>query len=201
MHSSRMCTARFLAVSPSMHCAGGLSAPGGVSAPRGGVCSWGWCLFLGGVCSQGGLLSSHALRQTCPACEQNDWQTGVKPNLRKLRFRAVIIGWHSPSVLANPGSTTVKAQSHQVKAKTKAKFSWMFELFSSISFAGSLILVHFHLGFIRCECIGGSKGGAREARPPGGPNSFIFMKNNSNFGSWRIPPPGENPGSATGMGP
>ena len=41
--------------------------------------------------------------------------------------------------------------------------------------------------------IGGSKGGARDARPPG-PNSFIFMqfsakklKNNSTFGSWRIP--------------
>ena len=52
--------------------------------------------------------------------------------------------------------------------------------------------------------IGGSKGGARDARPPGVPNSFIFMqfsaknlKNNSNFGRWRTPP-GENPGSATG---
>ena len=37
MHSSRMRTARLLAVSPSMHCAGGVSAPvGGVSAPGGG---------------------------------------------------------------------------------------------------------------------------------------------------------------------
>ena len=50
------------------------------------------------------------------------------------------------------------------------------------------------------------RGGARDARPPGGPNSFIFMqflakklKNNSTFGSWR-PPPGENPGSATDYG-
>ena len=37
-------------------------------------------------------------------------------------------------------------------------------------------------------------GGARDARPPGGPNSFIFMqfsgtklKNKSTFGSWRTP--------------
>ena len=43
-------------------------------------------------------------------------------------------------------------------------------------------------------CIGESKGGARDARPAGGPNSFIFMqfsaknlKNNSTFGSWRTP--------------
>ena len=42
--------------------------------------------------------------------------------------------------------------------------------------------------------IGGSKGGARDARPPLGPNSFIFMqfsgtklKNNSTFGSWHTP--------------
>ena len=40
MHSSRIRTARLLPVSPSMHCAGG------VSAPRG-------CLLLGGVCSWG----------------------------------------------------------------------------------------------------------------------------------------------------
>ena len=40
--------------------------------------------------------------------------------------------------------------------------------------------------------IGGSKGGARDARPPGGPNSFNFMQflgknwpNNSLFYSWR----------------
>ena len=46
----------------------------------------------------------------------------------------------------------------------------------------------------RADSIGGSKGGARDARPPGGPNSFIFMqfsgkklKNNSTFGSWRTP--------------
>ena len=44
----------------------------------------------------------------------------------------------------------------------------------------------------KSACIGGSKGGARDARPPGGPNSFIFMQflakklqNNSTFGSWR----------------
>ena len=51
--------------------------------------------------------------------------------------------------------------------------------------------------------IGGSKGGARDARPPWGSKFFHFhavfgknVKNNSNFGSWR-PSPGENPGSAT----
>ena len=39
--------------------------------------------------------------------------------------------------------------------------------------------------------IGGSKGGDRDARPPGGPNSFIFMQfsaknmqSYSFFGSW-----------------
>ena len=37
------------------------------------------------------------------------------------------------------------------------------------------------------------EGGAKDAAPPGGPNSFIFMQfsakfeNNSNFGSWRTP--------------
>ena len=86
LHSSRMRTARALAVSPSMLCAGGVSAPGGcllgvsapggvsapsgVSAPRGcllwGVSAGGCllpgrCLLLGvsaprGVCSQGCLL-------------------------------------------------------------------------------------------------------------------------------------------------
>ena len=47
-------------------------------------------------------------------------------------------------------------------------------------------------------CIGGSKarvpGALHPPSPPGGPNSLIFnqvfgknLKNNSNFGSWRIP--------------
>ena len=54
MQSSRMRTARLLPVSPSMHCAGGVSAPGGVSALGGGV-------------------SQHAMRQT-PRCQQNDRQ-------------------------------------------------------------------------------------------------------------------------------
>ena len=50
--------------------------------------------------------------------------------------------------------------------------------------------------------IGGSKGGAPGT--PWGSKFFHFhavfgkkLKNNSTFGSWR-PPPGENPGSATG---
>ena len=47
MHSSRMCTARALTVSPSMLCAGG----GGVCS--GGVCSWGDHLLQGAVCSRG----------------------------------------------------------------------------------------------------------------------------------------------------
>ena len=52
MNSSRMRTARLLAISPSMHCSrGGEYAPGrGVPAPGRGV-------LLGGV-------SQHALRQT-----------------------------------------------------------------------------------------------------------------------------------------
>ena len=54
-------------------------------------------------------------------------------------------------------------------------------------------------------CIGGSKGGARDAPPPRGSKFFHFhavfgknLKNNSNFGSWRTPL-GENPGSATDL--
>ena len=64
MHSSRMRTARLLAVFPSMHCAGGgCLLPGGVSTPRGGCLPRG-CLF-DGVSAQEGV-SQHALRQTPP---------------------------------------------------------------------------------------------------------------------------------------
>ena len=58
--------------------------------------------------------------------------------------------------------------------------------------------------FCSNPCIGGSKGGARDACPPWGSKFFHFhavfgkkLKNNSIFGSWR--PPGENPESATAM--
>ena len=51
--------------------------------------------------------------------------------------------------------------------------------------------------FSRYLNIGGSKGGARDVRPPWGSKFFHFhavfgknVKNNSNFGSWR-PPPGK----------
>ena len=84
LHSSRMCTAHVLTISPSMLCGGGVSALGGVcsrgcllwgvSAPR-GCLLWGECL-LPGVSARGGLLlggayfgvcvSQHALRQTPP---------------------------------------------------------------------------------------------------------------------------------------
>ena len=53
-------------------------------------------------------------------------------------------------------------------------------------------------------CIGGSKGGHQGHAPPGGPNSFIFMQFSAKM--WKIiailgvgAPPGENPGSATGI--
>ena len=53
---------------------------------------------------------------------------------------------------------------------------------------------------------GGSKG-APGTRPPGGQNSFIFMQfsakkigSHTHLGSWRPPPPEENPGSTTGTG-
>ena len=49
------------------------------------------------------------------------------------------------------------------------------------------------------------RGGARDARPPWGPNSFIFMQFSAKM--WKIiailgvgAPPGENPGSATADG-
>ena len=71
-HSSRMRTARLLAVSPSMHCAGkvcsrkGGSAPrGGALLPGGGLCSWG-CLLPGGG------VSECTEADTPTPCEQND---------------------------------------------------------------------------------------------------------------------------------
>ena len=47
---------------------------------------------------------------------------------------------------------------------------------------------------LRSILSGGSKGGARDTRPPGGPNSFNFMQFSGNFGKmvcWR-PPGGPN---------
>ena len=60
LHSSRMYTARLLTVSPGMHCAGeGVPAPrGGVPAPGVGGAPWSW--------GEGGMVSTHALRQTPP---------------------------------------------------------------------------------------------------------------------------------------
>ena len=52
---------------------------------------------------------------------------------------------------------------------------------------------------------GGSKGGVRDARPPGRPNSFNFMQFLGEFGKivrppgGFTPPPGGNPGSVTGI--
>ena len=55
--------------------------------------------------------------------------------------------------------------------------------------------IHFRQQNLHVEIIGGSKGGARDARPrPLGSKFFHFhavfsknLKNNSNFGSWRTP--------------
>ena len=61
LHSSRMRTARLLAVSPSMHCTGGVVCNGGVSAP-GGVCSRGVPTSGPGVLASGlGGVSQHAM--------------------------------------------------------------------------------------------------------------------------------------------
>ena len=55
---------------------------------------------------------------------------------------------------------------------------------------------------LESESIGGSKGGARDARPPPGPNSFIFMqflakKNCKIISIWELAHPHrENPGAA-----
>ena len=57
MHSSRMRTARLLPVSPSMHCAGGVSALGVCLLWERGVCSHGRCLLQGDICSGGGVCS------------------------------------------------------------------------------------------------------------------------------------------------
>ena len=83
MHSSRMCTARLLPVSPSMHC-----SQGGVPAQRGGVPAQGVYLprgvyqpggapAQGDVPAQGGVPSRGVPAQggTCPGtppCGQTD---------------------------------------------------------------------------------------------------------------------------------
>ena len=60
-----------------------------------------------------------------------------------------------------------------------------------------------------CKYSGGSKGGMRDAHPPGGPNSFNcrqFLGNFSKIVCWcppgeLAPPPRGNPGSATEIDP
>ena len=84
LHSSRMHTARLLIVSPSMHCAGVVPAPGGCLLP-GGVCSRGGGVLGPGGSAQGGLVPAgcllpgggwvaphHAPRQTPPANKMAD---------------------------------------------------------------------------------------------------------------------------------
>ena len=86
---------------PSMHCWGSVPAQGGlpglgrVPAP-GGVPTGGVYLPVGGTCLErvylprGVYLPGGYLPRYSPTpCKQNDWQTGVKTNLRKLRLRAV----------------------------------------------------------------------------------------------------------------
>ena len=81
MHSSRMRTARLLAVSRSMQCLG-VHLPGGVYLPRGltareGVPGWGG-VPVRGVVPAGGVPARRGCTfqgGTCPAtpsCEQND---------------------------------------------------------------------------------------------------------------------------------
>ena len=81
MHSSRKRTARLLPVSPSMHCAGGVSAPGGVCSGSGGVCSGGGFCLAGCIpaCTEADALLVNRMTDRCK-----------KHNLRKLRLRALI---------------------------------------------------------------------------------------------------------------
>ena len=95
MHSSRMRTGRSLTVCCSLFRGGvcsqggcllrgvfarGVSAPGGVCLLPGvsarGVSALG--VWSGGVCSWGGGVSQHALRQTPSPHGQNSWHTLVK---------------------------------------------------------------------------------------------------------------------------
>ena len=71
--------------------------------------------------------------------------------------------------------------------------------------------VYRHVGGAICNEVGwymtlaDPRGGARDAPPPPRGSKFFHfhavfgkkLKNNSTFWSWRPPPPGENPGSAT----
>ena len=82
MHSSRICTARLLPVSLSMHCAGGeVSASQGVSPSR-------------GVSAPGGV-SQHALRQIPPLCTSfaggNNTFTEAKANVLVFRYSTSLV--------------------------------------------------------------------------------------------------------------
>ena len=80
LHSSRMHTARLLTVSPSMHCAGGVSLPGGSPC-------WGGAL-PGGLPCQGGIPA--CTETDPPPCGQNSWHVTEILPCPKLCLRAVI---------------------------------------------------------------------------------------------------------------
>ena len=83
LHSSRMYTARLLAVSPSMHCAGGVPAPGGV--PALGGCLLGGCLVGGcGIpaCTEADPPSLNRITHSCKNI-----------TFPQLRLRVVKILW------------------------------------------------------------------------------------------------------------
>ena len=83
----------------------------------------------------------------------------------------------------------------------------LYLVWNSMTFSASNSTPHSFLvqfGTLMIHCIGGSKGGARDAPPMGVPIlsfSCSFrqkIENDSTFRSWRTPP-GENPGSATAL--
>ena len=83
MHSSRMCTVRLLAVSPSMHCAWGVSALGGVCS-GGGASAPRRCLLSGGVSDIPACTEADPppMNRITDACENTTFP--------QLRLRAVI---------------------------------------------------------------------------------------------------------------
>ena len=98
MHSSRMRTARLLAVSPSMHCAGG-SAPGG-------VCSGGGGLLPGGVCSRGVCYPS--MHSTCLEVSVFKWWLW-KRSVSDTNVAKVIPGYPISQITTPPYPTSPDA--------------------------------------------------------------------------------------------
>ena len=177
---------------------------------RGGVCPAGYLPGWGGV-YPGGVFPGGVSARHLPPCEQNDWQTPVKILPSSSSFQFFLSWCHINSRVTN--SIFKKTR---LSCLPLVLISWphVGKIDSAFSHYAHRLIYHHKLKnnsgwrdqYSWCStfrrnkfpqtCIGGSKGGARDAYPPEGPNSSIFMqfsgkklKNNSTFGSWILDPP------------